>query len=147
MEFDNTKVREELNSLRGILRIKIDEVDTSLTLCKNRFAKKSAKIKSLHLEGIPEEEGHIIYPYDEITLVFIYHITKNDEKIKDISCDIKYVNNGGFSKKKLLECVQDFEEATRPMTVWFGGVDVHHKFLEGLKKQDGENRYWLSWGS
>ena len=54
-------------------------------------------------------------------------------------------DNGFFTLAEVVQNIIDFETARRPLTVWFGGVDKHHVFFEGLK-EDGE-AYSISWGS
>ncbi|CAF1560840.1 unnamed protein product [Didymodactylos carnosus] len=48
--------------------------------------------------------------------------------------------------KQFTDAIIDFEKLTRPNTNWFGGVDIHHIFYEGIRG-DGKNGYEIMWGS
>lgn len=52
---------------------------------------------------------------------------------------------GFFTLSEFMACVQLFETEDRPKSNWFGGVDRHHVFFDGVKQtQDG---YRILWGS
>ena len=53
---------------------------------------------------------------------------------------------GFFSVKELLKNLVLFEKENRPHTEWFGGIDCHHVFFEGIFKVKG-GAYSISWGS
>ena len=56
----------------------------------------------------------------------------------------------GFTVRALFEAIAKFEAVSRPQTEWFGGVDTHHVFFEGLYEQlevGALHRYGISWGS
>ena len=50
-----------------------------------------------------------------------------------------------FTIGEVILNIIDFEVASRPHTLWFGGVDVHHRFFEFLDGIDG--RFGIMWGS
>ena len=54
--------------------------------------------------------------------------------------------NGIFTVKDLMKAVLRTEKKTRKNTEWFGGIDVHHIFFEGLVKIRG-NKFQICWGS
>ncbi len=55
-------------------------------------------------------------------------------------------NGAFFTVRELLHVVEETERQTRDDTEWFGGVDVHHIFFEGIHKgTDGTWDIW--WGS
>jgi hypothetical protein len=55
-------------------------------------------------------------------------------------------NKKHFTVKELVEVVEEWERIDRPRSNWFGGVDEHHIFFEGLKVD--ENNVAVSlWGS
>lgn len=94
-----------------------------------------------------EELNQIIYEHDTIT--FQKYLSCSDEKGAIMAKYYKkYKCEGGFSAKKLLKCVVDFETDVRPMekTKWFGKIDQHHTFFEGLRLND-DNSYSIFWGS
>lgn len=52
----------------------------------------------------------------------------------------------GFSTRTLAEIVEESERQTRVRTEWFGGIDAHHVFFEGLTKA-ADGAYQSAWGS
>ena len=51
-----------------------------------------------------------------------------------------------FSVRDLLDAICEFEAEDRVQYDWFGGIDVHHVFYEGMtQKSDGSWTAW--WGS
>ena len=55
-------------------------------------------------------------------------------------------NGEYFTVRDILAAVEDVERVARVESEWFGGVDVHHVFFEGL--HESESGVWrISWGS
>ncbi|WP_330179772.1 hypothetical protein OHB26_25465 [Nocardia sp. NBC_01503] len=55
-------------------------------------------------------------------------------------------NGEWFSVGELLAAVAETERVTRHRTSWFGGIDVHHVFFEGIEL--GADGVWdINWGS
>ena len=61
---------------------------------------------------------------------------------------VTFRNENGFTVGQLFDAILKFELIDRPKTDWFGGIDVHHIFFEGLDEVEGkDNTYTISWGS
>jgi hypothetical protein len=58
----------------------------------------------------------------------------------------KAPNGESFTVRELLLAVEETERQTRNETDWFGGVDVHHVFFEGIHA-DGDGVWRIYWGS
>jgi hypothetical protein len=55
-------------------------------------------------------------------------------------------NGAFFTVSDLLQAVEETERQTRSASEWFGGIDVHHVFFEGLMpEKDGS--WSIAWGS
>ncbi|OWK38522.1 hypothetical protein [Fimbriiglobus ruber] len=55
-------------------------------------------------------------------------------------------NGSFFTVRELLQAVEETERRTRAQSEWFGGIDVHHVFFEGIHPGDGG--VWdIYWGS
>ena len=48
--------------------------------------------------------------------------------------------------QEMVDMVVEFEKVDRPKTSWFGGIDAHHVYFEGLCKQK-DGSYSVCWGS
>ena len=55
-------------------------------------------------------------------------------------------NGQSFSVQDLLKAVEDTERQSRPNSEWFGGVDVHHIYFEGIH-ESGAGVWEIQWGS
>jgi len=114
----------------------------------NDFAKPGAQIVSITwdschytwdednecIENVSEEElDRIVYDGQQMTFE-----TGRYQKT--------YTNPNGFTLRHVMDLVLDFERESRSRTQWFGGVDVHHIFFEGITQNDRGN-FEIGWGS
>jgi hypothetical protein len=58
----------------------------------------------------------------------------------------KAPNGKYFTIRDMLGVVVETERQTRGDTDWFGGIDVHHVFFEGIKLRD-DGVWIIGWGS
>ena len=101
-----------------------------------------------HFEQVGQDElNQIIYENDTITFLDCqsYSTDKGATQSKYYKT---YTYKGGFSANYLLKCIADFEKDIRPMerNKWFGNIDKHHIFFEGITVQEGHS-YSIGWGS
>ena len=55
-------------------------------------------------------------------------------------------DTGSFSVREMVANICAFEQEARPKTLWFGGLDAHHVWFEGVRlNPDGTCR--ILWGS
>ncbi|MFE3189463.1 hypothetical protein ACFXHA_10670 [Nocardia sp. NPDC059240] len=55
-------------------------------------------------------------------------------------------NEKWFTVRDLAAAIAETERLTRQQSQWFGGVDVHHIFFEGIGKND-DGVWEIYWGS
>lgn len=72
-------------------------------------------------------------------------INKKGKKIDETRMSFS-ASKGYFTVKEIADLVVKFEEKDRPKSKWFGGVDAHHVFFEGLEKNEDDS-YRIRWGS
>ena len=58
-----------------------------------------------------------------------------------------FVKEGGFSCWDVIKNIKKFEELDRPKSRWFGGIDCHHVFYEGIYFNKDKKTLSISWGS
>lgn len=80
----------------------------------------------------------------EITFSSVW-VNRKGKKVAE--SHMSFCNHTGyFSIQEMVDTVVKFEKVDRPKTAWFGGIDTHHIFFEGLcKEKDGS--YRIRWGS
>ncbi|MFI6996408.1 hypothetical protein [Nocardia sp. NPDC050175] len=55
-------------------------------------------------------------------------------------------NGKCFTVRDLVAAISETERSTRQQSQWFGGIDVHHIFFEGI--HEGDDGVWeIYWGS
>ena len=54
---------------------------------------------------------------------------------------------GYFTVQEVIRKVESFEKEDRPKTKWFGGIDCHHVFFEGLRPNKTGSAFVVCWGS
>lgn len=55
-------------------------------------------------------------------------------------------NGEFFTVRELLQAVEETERQTRDRSKWFGGIDVHHCYFEGMRL-DKDGSWHIRWGS
>ena len=80
----------------------------------------------------------------EISLSSVWLDRKN-KKVAETHMSF-YNDIGYFTIQEMVDMVVEFEKVDRPKTCWFGGVDAHHVYFEGLHKQK-DGSYSVCWGS
>ena len=139
-------MRSLLTEYEVVLDIDIETYQANPTLL-NQFVKPDTKIKSMKWGNI----GKFNEDTDDIEEV-------KDEEL-DAKCyeekEIRIISNGqsetfhqkdGYTARDLFNCIIALELKARPETDWFGGIDAHHIFFEGLYHMDGTT-YQVYWGS
>ena len=70
---------------------------------------------------------------------------------KDGFTEITYLSKDGqFTVLELVAVIVEFEKVIRPKSDWFGGVDTHHVYFEGIDPithDDGAVVHEICWGS
>jgi hypothetical protein len=56
-------------------------------------------------------------------------------------------NGKNFTVRDMVKAVCENQQQTRGQTDWFGGIDVHHIYFEGLNQSEGSDVWTISWGS
>lgn len=139
---------EFFNSIGGTLEVKLtQEPEPMKNLPGNKVAKK-AEIISIKLK--PEIYVEETDSFRQLTDVELNTIAFNQPSIELVSqsnevVEHKASNKKYFTVKELLNAVELTEKQTRKNSDWFGGVDVHHIFFEGVYCENGKRLIY--WGS
>ena len=115
---------------------------------ENRRAIESATITAVRFEPnvyeatsgdfrelTAEELASVAFPDREIVLRGCGSATRHDAP-----------NGTHFTVRDLIAAIEESERRTRGESAWFGGVDVHHVFFEGLSLAD-DGVWNVDWGS
>ena len=142
---------ELLENVTGTLDIKLKKgkrqfISEALI---NECAEPSARIKSMKLElqmyNRDSEENFRDLTVSELDAIVLDedNIILYDYLSKEKT---KHSFAGPITLRDLQTAIELHEEQVRSKTEWFGGVDIHHIFFEGLTLLD-DGSYNVSWGS
>jgi len=148
-----------LESLSFELALETSKPPKKTGKLQNRFEDKDSKLLSVSIgsNGVMRWEDDKDDPVDcdleekgfigsEFTL---YNCVSQEDKViyKTVSTITNKV--GYFTCAEVIDHILDFEKCDRPKTKWFGGIDCHHIWFEGLGENTGEagDGYHVCWGS
>jgi hypothetical protein len=121
-----------INRIDNILQVYLDD-DNQFISCKINYPLTTFVNDQL----IPLTEAEL-----DTTVLNEQTITFRDDTFTRTYTNIE----GYFTVRSLFEIIEQYENEHRPLTNWFGGIDCHHRFFEGIwKSADGTYEIW--WGS
>ncbi|NUP11778.1 MAG: hypothetical protein HOW73_37500 [Polyangiaceae bacterium] len=138
---------EFFNELSGILEFDLSEPARKITeRLLNMAAPPTATITALRLKAtVYEDRDFRALTPSELDLIVL-----DDAQIRMAGLGepvLHHAPNGrNFSVRDLLVAVEETERQTRGKSEWFGGVDVEHRFFEGIEL-DEEGVWRIIWGS
>lgn len=141
---------DDFNGLSLILKIELTEPTTSSGKLQNQKASPTAKIKSVHLDAsvIERDEKITFRPLTaaELAQVIVKEKTLRIRGIADVVVVHRAPNGVSFTVKDLIAAIEKTELETRGSSKWDTGIDVHHRFFEGMhRRKDGS--WETEWGS
>ena len=132
-------------NVSGRLEIELTEPPVTMTpVLMNKIAPENAKIVSLNLKMRIYSEDFRPLTDDEWNMIAfsqpILQLLSESGEIFDYAAP----DSKQFTVRDLVAAIEQHEFHTRNAT-WFGGIDVHHVFFEGIH---WENNAWIvAWGS
>ena len=133
------------NELDGFLSIELTESPVRIGSLLNERALPESKITKITLDLQVVDDDYRPLTKEELDSVAL----KGSTIIiisEGISVEHKAKNGKSFTIRDLKNAVLKTEKKARPKTEWFGGIDVHHVYFEGLHKVS-KDTYQVSWGS
>jgi hypothetical protein len=158
-KFDSV-ITDAVNNLRFTLDIATTNTAPQRGMLLNRFEESDSRIKSINVSAIcyydKAFEDHIEYTTAELksmagytadTMTFAseWHDAETNQ-ITGITTKT-FTKKGGFSCWDVIQNIKKFEKLDRPKSKWFGGVDCHHIFYEGIYFNNDKKTLGISWGS
>ena len=169
---DLTPLNPKFNTISTTLSIITTKDPVSKGPLLNRFESNDSKIESLEFKSIDfydnetsefnklteENLADVAFADKKITLESKRYISdftntaiwqgdfSNVEMAESTTMEFTAKNGDYFTFQELLDNILTFEKEDRPKTQWFGGIDCHHVYFEGLHLQKNGS-YYLSWGS
>ena len=137
------------NSLSGELEIALTAPTENIGNLANQRAPADARIKSLKLVAeVFEENSHTARQLtaEELSSVAFQGASIQLRGEGKRATTHQAPNGKYFTVLDLLNAVEEAERQSRGNSEWFGGVDVHHVFFEGIHLAD-DGVWDIYWGS
>ena len=129
----------------GMLLNRFEEADSVIT---QLHAGPIRKIDRSHSELVELSADEKAQPGFIGKILTLESIWKNDEgHIVDTTRCVYEKSKGFFTVAEVVASVEAYERIDRPKNKWFGGVDCHHVFFEGLFPNANKDAYGIFWGS
>lgn len=139
------------NSLSGSLEIVLTRPLKRIGKLLNEAAPPSAKIRSLRLRlGVPVEgsmDTRRLTRAELASIAFRGARIRLRSGVSEGPALVMPAPNGEwFTVADLIGTIEEVERRSRGASEWFGGIDVHHVYFEGIHP-DGRARWATEWGS
>jgi hypothetical protein len=130
------------------LQFQMSEAPVRITeRLENLRAPASARITGVSLEFqvlnedlrplTAEELSRVVFPTPVLRM--------RSGEVLDVVVEHRAPSPQGFSIADVAAAIARTEQEARPRSEWFGGVDIHHVFFEGLIWE--EEAWTINWGS
>lgn len=144
----------DVNSISCTLDIVTDRTPLGVPGLLNRFEQPGAKMLSCEMSHPAIFTGNDLVDMTpgELSAVACdgpkplpakIHLSSGFEGLGELQ--FTAANGKWFTVQEFLDVVGKLETAVRGETEWFGGIDAHHVYFEGLMGANG--RYSVEWGS
>lgn len=153
-------ITKAIKNLNFTLDIETTNTTPQRGMLLNRFEEPDSRIKKIRIKNVT----HYDQDADECVILTKAQLKKmpgytadtmtfkntwiNDEtnETTDSTC-MTFKKEGGFSCWEVIKNIKEFEKIDRPKSEWFGGVDCHHVFYEGIYFNPDGKTLGISWGS
>jgi hypothetical protein len=134
------------DTFSGSLDIELSEEPTPISeKLYNVSAPPTAKIKSIKFQPSIMKDDDFVNPTKKDLAEIIIVAPTITINSRGGSATFNAPNGKHFTAGDLIVVIEESERQTRGNTEWFGGIDVHHVYFEGLVPD--KNGYTIYWGS
>ena len=124
----------------------------------NRFEAEGSKITSMshtEIQFFSKRDDFVNLTKEQLSMpgfigssITFHNIWKNQKNKVVAETKHTFTNEKGyFTVKEMVKNIVEFEKLDRPKSLWFGGVDCHHIYFEGILKNKDGDTYCICWGS
>lgn len=146
-----------LNKVSFVLNISTTNTAPQRGMLLNRFEQPDSKIKAIRASPptlYADNESHELSQADlrqpafHGSVLTLYSNWRDHRGATvDTTCRSFRSTKGYFTVAEVVANIVAFEKIDRPKSLWFGGIDCHHVFFEGLHAAELPGTYGVSWGS
>lgn len=144
----------DVNSITCTLIVDMDQAPRAVPGLLNHFEQPDAKLISCQMNNpatFTDDDFFDLTPLQlsskacvgSTPLPATIYLSSN--QASNMQVKFTAVNGAWFTVQEVLDTIGAFETAARPKTSWFGGINTHHVYFEGLMGKD--DHYMIWWGS
>ena len=134
-------------ALSATLEIELSEPSSRISEgLENQKAAPAAVIKSRRLVASMVEGRALREPTEDELNQIVYDGPQIQLRGFGDAVSHRALDGERFRLRDLLSAIEETERRTRQNSEWFGGIDVHHVFFEGLER-DADGVWQIGWGS
>ena len=127
-----------------MLNIETDTPAIEGSVLMNRFEQEGAKVTDISSRL---QDNKCFEDEDATKIKDLIAFKGNHITLVDNFYERTFMNEKDFlTAKELMDVIIEFEKVNRNHTEWFGGINCHHIFFEGMEELSSGN-YYISWGS
>ena len=151
---------EYMNNLNFVLTIATTNTSPQRGILLNRFEEPDSRITDIVAGAVTVYDRNDNEVYEQTAcdlsqagfygdkITFFSKRVDQTGKVVDTTkrtyCNKKHY----FTAKEMIDNIVKFERVDRPKSSWFGGVDCHHVFFEGMRPDKKlKGAYHICWGS
>ena len=135
------------DALSATLEIELSEPTSSISeALENQKASSTAKITSVRLRASMVDGNDLRDATEEELNQLAFDQPEIELRSYGDAVTHRAPNGASFTLRDLLSAIEETERRTRHQSEWFGGIDAHHVFFEGLEREP-DGVWQIGWGS
>ena len=130
---------------QGILLNRFEEPDSDIASLDASPLRRWDESVDKFFELTPDEQAQPGY----VGKTLVLESVKKTREGRVVSTTREVYNNdkGLITMAEVVALIVEFERIDRPKSQWFGGVDCHHVFFQGLRPNSDGDAFRISWAS
>ena len=151
---------EYMNNLSFILNVATTNTSPQRGVLLNRFEEPDSRITGMHAGAVTLYDRNDEEMYEQTArdlsqagfygdkVTFFSQWVDRTGKVVDTTKRTYSNKKHYFTAEEMIDNIVKFERVDRPKSSWFGGVDCHHVFFDGLRPDKKlKGAYHICWGS
>ena len=133
---------------RGTLQNRFEEPDSEIISMHAGPLARYDRSTERHHELTEDEKREVGFRGKTLPLESVWIAPDPRRPDRTIATRRTYTNTKGyFTIAEVVNIIEKFERLDRPKTRWFGGIDCHHTYFDGMCPNTKNDAFRILWGS